>query len=95
MNCQEQSQAVEPLCPEQGTYVATLSRMLAGACNLALVSSRPGGATPGPSGQQAGEELAERAFDVASSPLPPNFSPLQNLLANFKGLLASCLNPVH
>lgn len=35
------------------------------------------------------------AFDVPSSHLPPNFFPFQNLLANFKGLLASCLNPVH
>lgn len=38
---------------------------------------------------------SESVFDVASSLLPPNFFPLQNLLANFKGLLASCLNPVY
>lgn len=45
-------------------------------------------------GSQAGDERWER-FWCCQLPLPPNFLPLQNLLANFKGLLASCLNPVH
>lgn len=44
---------------------------------------------------RAGEVRGASAFDVASSHLPPNSFPFQNLLANFKGLLASCLNPVH
>lgn len=49
--------------------------------------------------EQAGEEEGGREdagpFDAANSHLPPNFFLLQNLLVNFKGLLAARLNPVH
>lgn len=104
---QEQSHAVEQsvsvLSREAGGRRCCSEIMLASRCMCPLQAlswspAEHGRCTgPSPSGQQAGEEPTSResAFDVASSLLPPNFFPLQNLLANFKGLLASCLNPVH
>lgn len=96
---QEQSQAVERLCPQQGPHC---SQILRATCNThqhrpSLAPSRTRALHRSRSLWPASRwgSSSESVFDVASSLLPPNFFPLQNLLANFKGLLASCLNPVY